>query len=222
MKKFLLLSLAALLVLSFAGGVFAQEAEFAKEGDPLPEFTLPNALAEGDVTSKDISGTKGLVAMVFMNTGCSACLAEIKEVSETVDNVGADKVTAYAIAVDKRGKAVVESYNSTYGFKVTYLLDPSFTIPPMFGFSYTPAIVLAKDGNFFLFEEGETFVYRVNLDTLEQVGVELGSRVGQWQVVLQGIRADDVIVTRDVAALSHGQKVTVKQGDTDLVADKQD
>ena len=58
-----------------------------------------------------------------------------------------------------------------------------------------------------LFEEGETFVFRVNQDTLEQVAVELGSRVDQWQVVLQGIRPDDVVVTRDVAALSHGQKV---------------
>jgi RND family efflux transporter MFP subunit len=61
-----------------------------------------------------------------------------------------------------------------------------------------------------LFEEGETFVFRVNHDTLEQVAVELGSRVDQWQVVLQGISPDDIVVTRDVAALSNGQKVTTE------------
>lgn len=72
-----------------------------------------------------------------------------------------------------------------------------------------------------LFEEGETFVFRVQHDLLEQVAVELGSRVDQWQVVLQGIRPDDIVVTRDVAALSNGQKVTVEHSESDLVADKQ-
>jgi len=72
-----------------------------------------------------------------------------------------------------------------------------------------------------LFEEGETFVFRVQHDLLEQVAVELGSRVDQWQVVLQGIRPDDIVVTRDVAALSNGQKVTVEHTESGLVADKQ-
>lgn len=62
-----------------------------------------------------------------------------------------------------------------------------------------------------LFEEGKTFVYRLQGDTLEQVAVSLGERVDDLQVVLAGIDAGDLVVTRDVAALSDGQTVTVEQ-----------
>jgi HlyD family secretion protein len=58
-----------------------------------------------------------------------------------------------------------------------------------------------------LYDEGRAYVFRVNTDTLELVEVQLGQRVGELQVVEQGIVAADTIVTRDVAALSHGQKV---------------
>jgi len=58
-----------------------------------------------------------------------------------------------------------------------------------------------------LYDEGRTFLFRVAADTLEQVEVQLGARVGELQVIEQGIRVADRIVTRDVAALSHGQKV---------------
>ncbi len=58
-----------------------------------------------------------------------------------------------------------------------------------------------------LYDEGRAYVFRVNADTLELVEVRLGQRVGELQVIEQGISAADRIVTRDVAALSHGQKV---------------
>jgi multidrug efflux pump subunit AcrA (membrane-fusion protein) len=58
-----------------------------------------------------------------------------------------------------------------------------------------------------LYDEGRTYVFRVNADNLELVEVQLGPRVDELQVVEQGIHATDRIVIRDVAALSHGQKV---------------
>jgi hypothetical protein len=62
-------------------------------------------------------------------------------------------------------------------------------------------------------------VFRVNADTLELVEVRLGPRVADLQVVEQGIKAADRIVTRDVAALSHGQKVQpVTASDTPVAA----
>lgn len=61
-----------------------------------------------------------------------------------------------------------------------------------------------------LYEEGQTFVFRVSGDTLERVEVLLGYRVGEWLEVRRGIHSDDRVVTRDVAALSNGQKVTVE------------
>jgi len=66
-----------------------------------------------------------------------------------------------------------------------------------------------------LYDEGRAYLFRVNADTLELVEVQLGQRVGELQVVEQGIGAADRIVSRDVAALSHGQKVQpVTAGDT--------
>jgi RND family efflux transporter MFP subunit len=58
-----------------------------------------------------------------------------------------------------------------------------------------------------LFDEGRTYVFRLNGDTLEMVEVVPGKRVGELQVVQQGINANDRIVTRDVSSLSHGQLV---------------
>jgi multidrug efflux system membrane fusion protein len=70
-----------------------------------------------------------------------------------------------------------------------------------------------------LYDEGRTYVFRVNADTLELVEVRLGPRVADLQVVEQGIKAADRIVTRDVAALSHGQKVQpVTASDTPVAA----
>jgi RND family efflux transporter MFP subunit len=60
-----------------------------------------------------------------------------------------------------------------------------------------------------LFDEGRAYVFRLGSDTLEQVEVSLGPRVDGLQIVLQGLVASDRVVTRDVAALSHGQKVQV-------------
>jgi RND family efflux transporter MFP subunit len=70
--------------------------------------------------------------------------------------------------------------------------------------------VVAVPATAVLYEEGQTFVFRVNDDTLERVEVVLGYRVGEWQEIRRGINAADRVVTRDVAALSDGQKVTVE------------
>jgi RND family efflux transporter MFP subunit len=58
-----------------------------------------------------------------------------------------------------------------------------------------------------LYDEGRAFVFRHNSGLLEKVEVQAGSRVGDLQVVLQGINATDHVVMRDVAALSDGQTV---------------
>jgi hypothetical protein len=58
-----------------------------------------------------------------------------------------------------------------------------------------------------LFDEGRTWIFRLDGDRLVLVEVSLGERVGELQTVRQGIDASDRIVTRDVSALSHGQQV---------------
>lgn len=70
--------------------------------------------------------------------------------------------------------------------------------------------VLAVPVTAVLFEEGQTFVYRVSGDSLERVEVTLGHRVGEWQQVRSGINEQDRIAVRDVAALSDGQVITIE------------
>lgn len=69
--------------------------------------------------------------------------------------------------------------------------------------------VVAVPATAVLYEEGQTFVFRVNGDTLERVEVVLGHRVGELQEIRRGIGRDELVVTRDVAALSDGQVVSV-------------
>ena len=58
-----------------------------------------------------------------------------------------------------------------------------------------------------LFDEGRTYIFRLDGDRLVQVEVTLGERVSELQSVRQGVAASDRIVTHDVSALSHGQQV---------------
>ena len=64
-----------------------------------------------------------------------------------------------------------------------------------------------------LYDEGETFVFRLNGDRLVMTAVELGERVGNLQVVQRGIDASDHIVTHNVSALSDDQQVRVIPGE---------
>ena len=66
-----------------------------------------------------------------------------------------------------------------------------------------------------LYDEGQAFVFRLDEDLLEQVPVTTGERVDGLQVVLQGLDERDRVVSRDVSALSHGQRVQVLEPDTD-------
>ena len=58
-------------------------------------------------------------------------------------------------------------------------------------------------------------MFRLDEDVLEQVPVNTGERVDGQQVVLQGLDERDRVVSRDVSALSHGQRVQVLEPDTD-------
>lgn len=60
-----------------------------------------------------------------------------------------------------------------------------------------------------LYDEGSAFVFRYASGLLEKVEVQPGSRVGDLQVLLAGVGASDLVVMRDVAALSDGQSVEV-------------
>jgi RND family efflux transporter MFP subunit len=74
--------------------------------------------------------------------------------------------------------------------------------------------VTAVPNTAILFDEGRTYIFRLDGDRLVLVEVSLGERVGELQTVRQGIDASDRIVTHDVSALSHGQQVRAIAADT--------
>ena len=67
--------------------------------------------------------------------------------------------------------------------------------------------VMAVPATAVLYDEGRAFAFRYSNGQLEKVEVQAGSRVGDLQVVRQGLNAKEQVVIRDVAALSHGQSV---------------
>ncbi len=161
MKRTLMLILSAALLLGAVQG-FAAEEKKAEEkpkianavGAEIPDFTFKDALSGADVNfQKDIKG-KGKYVIVFMNTGCSACLAELRTVDKVL-NATEGKVKGYCVAVDRRGEQIVKAYNDQYKFGMTYLLDENFTLPPKFGFAYTPAMIVGdKAGKIVMLKGG--------------------------------------------------------------------
>jgi thiol-disulfide isomerase/thioredoxin len=163
MKKrmFLVLPVLVLAMAVLAAPAFAQApgssnpVKIYDVGDMAPDFKLYDGLTSEFVVLKDIlDGEQAkIIALTFMNTTCSACQAEVALLSKLADkHEGALKV--FLIAVDVRGQKLVKSYNEYYKYNVSYLLDPRFTVPPSYGFSYTPALVIIDTEGKILYKKG--------------------------------------------------------------------
>lgn len=142
---------------AFAIPVSADEKDktILKTGDMVADFTLKNGLAGGEMNfARDIKGKSSVSVFLFFNTGCSACMAELDEASTAAKELGDEKLKVYAFAVDKRGEQAVKAYYEIYKHRATYLLDPTFTMPPKFGFSYTPASLLVDREGRIVFMKG--------------------------------------------------------------------
>ena len=60
-----------------------------------------------------------------------------------------------AISVDSGNPARVKRYQEHFGFEFPFFHDPDFKTPDLFGFSFTPALVLiGKDGKIALLKGG--------------------------------------------------------------------
>ncbi len=145
------------MVFAFATVSIAADAKapkLLKEGDQIPDFSLPDGVSSAQVSfNNDIKGKSKVIAISFMTTSCSACKAEMNLLSDLANKFG-DDFTAYAVAVDINGDKSVPAYDKTFGFNVRYLLDPEFTIPQKFGFTYTPSLVIASKEGKVLFMKG--------------------------------------------------------------------
>lgn len=130
----------------------AEPAWAAAEGDPLPAITLPDAATEKPV---DVGAVfqGGVGAISYMQTSCAACRQELLALKDLRGKYPELKVVA--ISVDSGNPARVARYREHFGFDFPFVHDPDFKTPELFGFSFTPALVLvAKDGTIALLKGG--------------------------------------------------------------------
>lgn len=138
---------------SFAGDAPAKVKRY-KLNDVIEEFKLPDALTGKEVSFQaDIKGKATLTALTFMTTACSACQSEIALLSTLADKYG-DDLKVISVIVNLNGASAVASYDERYGYNVRYLLDPDFTVPNSFGFTYTPSLVIINKAGKVIYMKG--------------------------------------------------------------------
>jgi len=147
-----LLPLLAVLLVTIASPALSAERAIGV-GQPVPEFSLPGLDGQPVSFVRDIRGKAPLTVLLFMTTACSACLDELKEIHEFASKYPG-KIDTWAVAVDLRGAQTVGPYQQSNRFRVRYLLDPKFSLPRVFGFHYTPSLVVADAGGVILHKKG--------------------------------------------------------------------
>jgi peroxiredoxin len=133
------LPVAALLAGS-AGPAFAAAAA----GDPLPSISLSDTATGQPVEVGTLM--KGSVgALVYMQTSCAACRKELMALKDLQAKY--PKLKVVVVAVDSGAPERVVNYREHFGLDFPFLHDPEFKTPDLFGFSFTPGLVLVgKDG----------------------------------------------------------------------------
>ncbi|MBI5017081.1 MAG: TlpA family protein disulfide reductase [Deltaproteobacteria bacterium] len=139
----LFLGLLALLAVGSAPGTGIAAA--AGVGDPLPAISLVDASTEKPVqVAEALKGAVGV--LVYMQTSCAACRKELTALKDLQGKY--PKLKVVAVSVDAGGPERAVSYKKNFGFEFPFLQDPEFKTPELFGFSFTPGMVLVgKDGN---------------------------------------------------------------------------
>lgn len=143
--------LALVLAVSFAAA-FGPVAYGAAEGEPLPKMELAD-VRSGSMTelSEFLAGSVG--AVIFMQTSCAACKKELIAFKDIAGRHADLKVAV--ISVDTGPASRVDRYRDSNDFPFPFFHDPGFSTPGLFGFSFTPALVLVeKTGKIALLKGG--------------------------------------------------------------------
>ncbi len=115
-----------------------------KLGDVAPEFSLPNLNTDKMENLKDYLGKPTI--LFFIQSACYSCLQEAKAFQEMKDRYK-DKINVVAVGVDLLGKPMLVTWASHNNITYPVLLDPIFSVPEKYGFSYTPSsVIIDKDG----------------------------------------------------------------------------
>lgn len=126
------------------GGDTPLEAEVElKIGDKAPEFSLPNLSTDKMENLKDYFGKP--VILFFIQSACYSCLQEAKALKTLKEQY--PDINVVAVGVDLLGKPMLVSWASHNNLNYPVLLDPIFSVPEKYGFSFTPSsVIIDKDG----------------------------------------------------------------------------
>lgn len=153
MRKFITFFLSAIFIISFINVACATAEMELKEGDRVEQFVLRNGLTKKDISFNDnIMGKSKYSVIIFANTACGACRKEMQTLSKLSTKFS--DLTTYVVLVDMRGEDIVEEYHKQFGYNVTYLLDPEFTIPPTYGFNFTPSMMIVDKNGIIRYKKG--------------------------------------------------------------------
>lgn len=115
-----------------------------KIGDPAPEFSLPNLSTDKMEHLKDYMGKP--TVLFFIQSACYSCLQEAKALQELKAKYG-ESINVIAVGVDLLGKPMLVSWAAHNNINYPVLLDPIFSVPEKYGFSYTPSsVIIDKEG----------------------------------------------------------------------------
>lgn len=121
------------------GDDYLDSEEELKLGDMAPEFSLPNLATDKMESLKDYIGKP--IVLFFIQSACYSCLQEAKDLKGLKAKYG-DKLNVIAIGVDLLGKPMLVSWAAHNNLNYPVLLDPIFSVPEKYGFSFTPSMVI--------------------------------------------------------------------------------
>ena len=137
--------LCALLALGTVAVAFAEEAAAPPAAPPWKSAELSEP-ETGKTHNLGALTAKGKTMLVFSQTACSACRGELSFLQELRQKNPNFNIVVVNVDI-KPSKELFAGYKGAYGFgDMLFLSDPTFKVPQMFGFGFTPASALIADG----------------------------------------------------------------------------
>ncbi|MGM0600905.1 MAG: peroxiredoxin family protein [Candidatus Rifleibacteriota bacterium] len=121
-------------------------------GDEAPEFSLPNLVTDKMESLDDYLGKP--IVLFFIQSACYSCLQEAKALQKLNEKYR-DEINIVAVGVDLLGKPMLVSWASHNNIDYPVLLDPIFSVPEKYGFSFTPSsVIIDQEGKIAMIHAG--------------------------------------------------------------------
>ncbi|MFC1855992.1 peroxiredoxin family protein [Thermodesulfobacteriota bacterium] len=112
--------------------------------EPCPKISLEN-VKTNEMTDLNEMIKGKVTVIIFTQTSCGACKNYLQAFVKMRASV--PELFIVAINVDVGNRPRIIKYIDYYNFTFPFLHDPEFSTPKLFGFSYTPGIVIiGKNG----------------------------------------------------------------------------